>query len=77
MKVNLSKKEREFLQGKVFWEWKYAEIDLWSIKAFSNDPARLRPIEEAEEFYRKLYVKLGGRIKAMSHEHGRNQKDNK
>lgn len=67
MKVNLSKKERELLQGKVFWEWKYAEIDLWSTRAFSNDPARLSLIEKNEEFYRRLYVKLGGRIKDKAH----------
>lgn len=56
----LTEEEKEYLSNSVFWDWKRAEIDLWYIK-YAN-PDSVKDIEEKENFYRKLYEKLGGQI---------------
>lgn len=59
MKIELNNIERSFLADKTFWEWKRAEIDLWSIPLlFSHNKKVAKKIREQERFYKKLYKKL-------------------
>lgn len=60
--MNLTKREREYLADKVFWDWKRAEVDTWSV---SLHPEAKDGIEEANNFYKNLYMRLeeGGKEK--------------
>lgn len=53
--MNLTKREREYLADKVFWDWKYAEIDTWLAHLH---PEAKDGIEEANNFYKDLYTRL-------------------
>ena len=58
--MRLTKKEREYLADKVFWDLQYTEIDMWTIDLH---PEAKYGIKEANRFYKKLYYKLKGRRK--------------
>ena len=60
--MELTKDELEYLADKVFWDWKRAEIDLWSIGPLHIKGKLAKKIKEEEKWYRDLYVKLGGEI---------------
>lgn len=61
MKIDLTDDEREVCADRVFWLWKYAEIDAMAIKGFDNveDEAK-QYVDDTERFYRELYNKLKG-----------------
>lgn len=61
MKIELTKDEMNYLADKVFWDWKRAEIDVWQIKIFNPPKKRAKQILANEAWYRKLYIKLGGK----------------
>lgn len=63
MKIELSRDEMDYLADKTFWDWKRAELDVWSIKMFDNIPKRrAKQIISEEQWYKNLYHKLGGEI---------------
>lgn len=55
MKIDLTEREREYLADKVFWDWKRAEVDTWLIPLH---PEAKDGIEEANNFYKNLYMRL-------------------
>lgn len=62
--MRLTKKEREYLSDKPFWDWQMAKIDLKSADIFHSDDKKMfKEVYKAEQFYRKLYYKLVGRRK--------------
>lgn len=65
MKIDLTEREREYLANKVFWDWKYAEIDTWLVHLH---PEAKEGIEKANNFYKNLYMRL---------EEGEKEKDHK
>lgn len=62
MKVELTDKEMEYLQNKVFCDWKRAEIDTWSIGPLKLKGKIVKIIKAEEKWYRELYEKLGGEL---------------
>lgn len=52
IKVELTEAEAEYLRNAPFWDWKRAELDLLWHK---TDEA-----QEAHDWYKNLYKKLGG-----------------
>lgn len=59
MKIELSETECDYLADKTFWDWKRAEIDVWSIPLlFKDNKKAAKKIKEVEKFYRDLYEKL-------------------
>lgn len=66
--MKLTKDEKEYLADKVFWDWKRAEIDVWQIKMVKMPKKRAKQILANEAWYKKLYLKLGGK------EYGRRNK---
>lgn len=62
MKVELTEKEADYLADKTFWDWKRAEIDVWSIGPLHIKGKLAKIIKKEEKWYRDLYVKLGGEI---------------
>lgn len=55
--MKLTKREREYLADKVFWDLQYAQVDKWFI---SLHPEAKDGIEKAYKFYKDLYDKLKG-----------------
>ena len=62
MKIELTDNDTEYLQDKVFWDWKRAEIDTWSIGPLKLKGKIAKTIKTEEKWYRELYKKLGGEI---------------
>lgn len=59
MKIELSETECDYLADKAFWDWKRAEIDVWSIPLlFKGNKKAAKKIKETEKFYKDLYEKL-------------------
>lgn len=55
--MKLTKEEAEFLADKVFWEWKYAEVDVWSAE-FSKNEEAIKHCKKEEAWYKNLYERL-------------------
>ncbi len=67
MRVNLTKREAEYLRSAPFWDWKRAELDIQFEKIWLGDNKKeLKKAHKAnakeEKFYRNLYEKLGGKV---------------
>ena len=67
MKVNLTKREAEYLRSAPFWDWKRVEIDIQFEEVWLGDNKKeLKKVHKAnargEKFYRVLYEKLGGKV---------------
>lgn len=60
MKIELTENEADYLADKTFWDWKRAEIDLWSIEPLHIKGKLAKKIKEEEKWYKNLYLKLGG-----------------
>lgn len=80
MKVNLTKKETEYLNDKVFWDWKRTELDLKFEKAWLGDNKKElkkahRFHTKREKFYYNLYRKLGGKIKRKENDENRSKEN--
>lgn len=63
MKIELTKKEAEYLSDAPFWDWKRAELDLEFEKLLlGNNKKALKKAHKyhasQEKFYRELYEKL-------------------
>lgn len=57
MKIELSNGERDYLADKTFWDWKRAEVDVWSARNYGNKESK-EYFDSWEKFYRELYNKL-------------------
>jgi hypothetical protein len=63
MKIELTKKEADYLSNAPFWDWKRAELDLKFEEFWIGDNKKaLKKVREyhagQEKFYRELYEKL-------------------
>lgn len=64
MRVDLTKEEAEYLMDKPFWDWKKAELDVYTTRILTGDK-KGRPAQSLirrERFYYDLYKKLGGEL---------------
>ena len=59
MKIDLTDDEREVCADRVFWLWKYAEIDARVARDLLVEEAA-KEAADNERFYRELYNKLKG-----------------
>lgn len=61
MLIDLTDSEREVCADRVFWLWKYAEIDARAARDLDGVSEENRAIaEDNERFYENLYNKLQG-----------------
>ena len=68
MKIDLTRKELEYLQDRPFWVWKRTELDakiaeIWVGGKEKLKKSDVRAYRKAEKWYKDLYIKLGGKVK--------------